>query len=91
MKAIADLIIAFFDLLEAEGRTLRRAVMRLGWGLMLLVVAAFMILAAAGFFLMGIYQYFSSQYTSQVAALLLSFLSLMLAFIIVGIAYWRNR
>jgi len=91
MKAIAELIIAFFDLLEAEGRTLRRAVMRLGWGLMLLVVAAFMILAAAGFFLMGIYQYFSSQYTSPVAALLLSFLSLMLAFIIAGISYWRNR
>ena len=91
MKGIADLIIAFFDLLEAEGRTLRRAVMRLGWGLMLLVVAAFMLLAAAGFFLMGIYQYFSSQYTPLVAALLLSFLSLVMAFIIAGIAYWRNR
>jgi len=91
MKAIADLIIAFFDLLEAEGRTFRRAVMRLGWGLMLLVIAAFMILAAAGFCLMGIYQYFASQYSTPAAALLLSSLSLVLAIIIVGIAYWGNR
>ena len=91
MKVIADFIIAFLDLLEAEGRTLRKAVMRVGWGLLLLFIAALLVLVAAGFFLVGIYQYLSSQFAPPVTALLLSFLSLLLAFIIAGIAHWRAR
>jgi hypothetical protein len=91
MKAIADFIIAFFDLVEAEGRTLRRAIMRVGSGLLLLLIAAFLALASAAFFLVGMYQYFSSQFTSPVAALLLSGLALLLAFIIAALARWRTR
>jgi ABC-type antimicrobial peptide transport system permease subunit len=91
MKAIADFIIAFLDLLEAEGRTLRRSVMRVGWSLLLMLIAAFLVLAAAGFFLAGIYQYLSSQFAPPVTALLLSFLSLLLALIIAGIAHRRTR
>jgi hypothetical protein len=91
MKAIADFIIAFFDLLEAEGRTLRRVVMRIGFSFVLLLVAALLFLAAAGFFLAGIYQYLTSQFTSPAAALLISLLSLLLALIFAGIAHWRAR
>jgi hypothetical protein len=91
MKAIAELIIAFFDLLEAEGRTLRGAVVRVGWGLALLLIAALLILIAVGFFLGGVYQYLSSQFTTPLAALITSSVTLLLALIIAGIAHWRIR
>lgn len=91
MKAIADFIIAFFDLVEAEGRTLRQAIIRTGWGLLLLLIAALLVLSAAGFFLLGMYQYFSAQFASPVAALLLSALTLLLALFIAAVAHWRTR
>jgi hypothetical protein len=91
MKAIAELIIAFIDLLEAEGRTLRGAVVRVGWGLALLLIAALLILIAVGFFLVGVYQYLSSQFTTPLAALVTSLVTLLLALIIAGIAHWRMR
>ena len=91
MKTIADFIIAFLDLLEAEGRILRRAVMHVGWGLALLLVACVLVLASAGFFLVGIYLHLASQFSPPVAALLVSLLTLLLALVIAGIAHWRTR
>ncbi len=91
MKAIADFIIAFFDLLEAEGRTLRKAVMHICMGIILLVIAALLLLAAMGFFLVGLYQYLSLQTTTPIASLMVACFSLALAFIVAGIAHWRTR
>ena len=91
MKAIADFIIAFLDLLEAEGRTLRRAVMRVGWGLACILIASLLALASAGFFLMGIYLHFAAQFSPPTAALLVSLVTVVLALVIAGIAYGRTR
>jgi hypothetical protein len=49
------------------------------------------LLAATGFFLMGMYQYFITQVAPPVAAMALAGLSLLIAFIIAGIAHWRTR
>jgi hypothetical protein len=92
MKAIADFVIAFLDLLEAEGRTLKKAVMRVGTSILMLLVALMFLLAAVGFFLVGMYQYLISQFpSSPVAALALAGLSLLMALVITGIAHWRTR
>lgn len=91
MTGIADFIIAFLDLLEAEGRALRRAVMRLGWGLAFMLLAVLLLLAAAVFSLMGMYLFFASQFSPALAALLVSCITLLLALIIAGIAHWRTR
>ncbi|HUL00870.1 MAG TPA: hypothetical protein VLX29_08455 [Nitrospirota bacterium] len=91
MKVIAELIIAFFDLLEAEGRTLRRAVVHLAWGLTLLFLVSLLILTATGFFLVSIYLYLSSQFTPSLAALITSLVTLLLALFTAGIAHWRMK
>ncbi len=91
MKVLADFIIAFFDLLEAEGRTLRRAVMQVVLCMVLLLIAALLSLAAAGFFLVGMYQYLSLYIAPPFAALVLACVSLLLGLIVAGIAHWRTR
>jgi hypothetical protein len=91
ISSITDLVIAFFELVEAEGRTLRRAIMRLGWGLALMLLAVLLVLAAAGFFLMGVYLYLAAQYSPSMAALLVSGIALLVALIIAGIAHRRTR
>jgi protein-S-isoprenylcysteine O-methyltransferase Ste14 len=91
MTSIADFVIAFFNLLEAEGRVLRRSVMRLGWGLAFIVLAMLLLLAAAVFFLLGVYFYFAATSTPSAAALLVSGIALLLALVIAGIAYGRTR
>ena len=86
---ILDIATAFLRLLEGEGRILRRAVMRLGWAVAFIAVASVLILAAAGFLLFGIYQYFTSQMSPAAAALLVSLSAFVLALIFAGIAKWR--
>ena len=89
LTTILDIATVFLRLLEAEGRILRRAVMRLGWALTFMALASLLLLAAAGFFLLGIYQYLAAQMSPGSASLLLSLLALALALIIAGIATWR--
>lgn len=91
LSAIADVVIAFFNLLEAEGRVLRRAVMRLGWGLAFIVLAVLLLLAAAVFFLLGVYFYFASTSSPSTAALLVSGIALLLALVVAGIAHGKTR
>jgi hypothetical protein len=89
ITAILDIATAFLRLLEGEGRILRRAVMRLGWAVAFIAVAFLLVLAAAGFLLFGIYQYFTSQMSPAAAALLVSLSAFVLALIFAGIAKWR--
>ncbi len=89
ITTILDIATAFLHLLEGEGRMLRRAVMRLGWAVAFIAVASLLVLAAAGFLLFGIYQYFTSQMSPAAAALLVSLSAFVLALIFAGIAKWR--
>jgi hypothetical protein len=88
---VSDLVIAFFDLVEAEGRTLRQETMRVGVGLSCVIIAMLIGIAAVAFFLWGIYQLFLIWFSPPVTALLMSLLALTLALITLGVAKWLTR
>ncbi len=89
LTTLLDIAASFLRLLEAEGRTLKRAVMNVGWALAFVAVASLLVLAAAGFFLAGIYQYLAAQMSPAAASLLVSLLAFLLALIFARIAKWR--
>jgi len=94
MKVIATILAigtALLHLLEGEGRILRRSVMRLGWAVAFIAIAFLLVLAAAGFFLLGIYQYLASQMSPAAAALLVALLAFVLTLISAGLAKWQTR
>jgi hypothetical protein len=86
-----DIVTAFLLLLEGEGRILRRSVMHLGWAVALISMASILVLAAAGFFLLGIYQYLSYQMSPAAAALLVAPLAFVLALVFACISKWWTR
>ncbi len=88
---ISDLVIAFLDLLEAEGRQLRQSAMDLGLSLGVVVLAMVVGGVAVGFFLWGVYQMLLTWFTPPVTAFLMSLLALVLALVLLGIARWLNR
>ncbi len=88
---ISDLVIAFFDLLEAEGRALRENAMNVGAGLGIVLLAMLVAGVAVGFFLWGIYQLLLGWFSPPVTALLMSLLALLLSFLLLGIARWLTR
>jgi Na+-transporting NADH:ubiquinone oxidoreductase subunit NqrD len=90
ITAILDLVTAFLHVLEGEGRLLRRSVMRLGWAVACLATAALLVLAAAGFLLLGLYQYLISQMSPVAADFLVSLSAFVLALIFLGLAKWRT-
>lgn len=87
---LLDIATAFLRLLEAEGRMLKRAVMNTAWALAFVGVAALLVLAAAVFFLAGIYQYLAALMFPAAASLLVSLLAFVLALIFAGLAKWRT-
>ncbi len=91
ITTVLDIITALLHVLEVEGRILRRSVMRLGWALAFMVVASLLVLAAAGFSLLALYQYVAAQTTPVVASLAVSFLALVLALLFAGLAKSRTR
>ena len=91
IATIVDIITALLALLEAEARIFRTTIMRLGWALAFLAVAAVLTLAAAGFFLLAIYQYVAAQMSPVAASLAVSFLALVLALLFAGLARTRTR
>ena len=90
MTTLLDIATAFLRLLEAEGRMLKRAVMKTGWALAFVGVASLLVVAAAGFLLAGIYQYLAAQMSPAASSLLVSLLAFVLALIFAGIAKWRT-
>mgnify|MGYP001568587576 FL=1 len=90
LTTLLDIATAFLHLLEAEGRILKRAVMKVGWALAFVGVAFLLVLAAAGFFLAGMYQYLAAQMSPADASLLVSLMAFVLALIFAGIAKWRT-
>jgi|MudIll2142460700_1097286.scaffolds.fasta_scaffold144711_2 hypothetical protein len=90
LTTLLDIATAFLHLLEAEGRMLKRAVMKVGWALACVGVASLLVLAASGFFLAGIYQYLAAQVTPAAASILVSLLTLVLALIFASLAPYRG-
>jgi uncharacterized membrane protein YcjF (UPF0283 family) len=88
---LSDLVIALLDLLEAEGRALRSAVLRVGLGLGLLMVAIGMVLVSLAFLLWSAYQFVALWYGPTVAALVMSMLALLIALLILYLVKWLNR
>ena len=63
-------MVAFFDLLEAEGRALRRGALRTGAGLALLVVASLLALSGFGLLIWALYGWLAVQFNQPQAAAL---------------------
>lgn len=88
LTIILDIATGVLRLLEAEGRILRRSIMRVGWAIAFMAIASVLVLAAAGFLLVGIYQYLAAQLSPAAASLLVSLPALVLAVIFAGMVNW---
>lgn len=88
---LIDITTTLLRLLEVEGKVLKKAMMKFIWALAFVLIAVFLVLAAAGFFLASIYQYLAVQMSSEAASLLVALLAFMLALIFAGIAKMTNR
>jgi hypothetical protein len=89
LTILIDIATAFLRLLEAEGRVVKRGVVKVGWALAFVAIAALLLLASAGFLLVGMHQYLAALLSPAAASLLVSPLALLLALIFAGIAKWR--
>jgi hypothetical protein len=79
LGSLTDIVIALTDLAEAEGRALKRAVYRTGWGLACMLVMGLLIAGGLGLGLWAGYQYLVGQLGPIEAALLAGTTALLLA------------
>lgn len=88
MEAIANLVIATADLVEAEGRALRRGIVRLGvaaaTALIALLIAGFGVV----FVLLGVYRYLATLMPPPAAAVVFGAMALVVAG---GLTWWARR
>lgn len=106
MNNPAEIVIAFFELVEAEFREIKRslnesvnlktgalgrAIMRLVGSVALVLAAIVLILAAVGMLLWSIYLTISQFMAPAQAALITGFVTLVAAGLLVIIARWLNR
>ena len=80
---MTEYIIALADLLEAEGRLLRRTVMHTGAGLTVLAVGALLLFGGLGCCLWAAYQALALKLGTVIAALLIGVLMLLVAGLII--------
>ena len=88
---LSDFVIAFLDLMEAEGRTLKTASIRLGWSMAFIVLASVFILVASSSFLWGVYQLLILVLSPPAAAMLIALAALILAAVAAVIAAKVSR
>jgi len=88
---LTEYIIALADLFEAEGRLLRRSVMRAGAGLAAILVAALLAFAGLGFCLWAAYQGLVARVGPVDAAVAIGLIMLLLAGVMAWIAIRLNR
>lgn len=86
-----EFVIALLELLEAEGRALKRSVRRVSFGLVFLLTASALILTAVGFLLAAGYLALAAALGSTLAALIMGGVSLLLAATLGFIAYRAMR
>jgi hypothetical protein len=88
---LTDIIIALTDLAEAEGRELKRAVFRTGWGLAFMLVMGLLVAAGLGMCLWAGYQYLVTQVGTIEAALLAGGSALLVAGVFAWLAIRFSR
>ena len=106
MNNPAEIVIAFFELVEAEFREVKksldesvnlktgalgRAIMRLAGSVALVLAAIVLILAAVGMLLWSMYLYIGQFMEPVLAALATGFVTLVAAALLIFIARWLNR
>ena len=106
MNNPGEIVIAFFELVEAEFRELKgslddsvnlkagalgRLLMRLAGSVALVLAAVVLILAAVGMLLWSLYLYISQFLEPVMAALTTSIVTLVAAGLLIIIARWLNR
>jgi len=106
MNNPAEIVIAFFELVEAEFREIKgslddsvnmkkgalgKAIMRLAGSVALVLAAIVLILAAVGMLLWSMYLYISQFMEPAQAALITGFVTLVTAGLLIIIARWLNR
>jgi protein-S-isoprenylcysteine O-methyltransferase Ste14 len=88
LKPISEFIVRLFDLIEAEGRAVRRSIERLGLGLSLTVVAAVLILLGCLLVLTGVWLGLGKEIGEAWASAITGVLMLALAG---GVLWWAGR
>ena len=106
MNNPAEIVIAFFELVEAEFQEIKgslnesvnlkkgalgRAIMRLAGSVALVLAAVVLILAAVGMLLWSMYLYIGQFIDPAQAALITSIVTLVAAGLLILIARWLNR
>ena len=89
--SLSDYVIALLELLEAEGRELKQQSVKLGYSLGLISLGFILALIAFGFLLWAIYGLLSQNMSPEYAALTMSGIALLLAFILFGASRWMRR
>jgi UPF0716 family protein affecting phage T7 exclusion len=84
MGSLADLILTFFNLLEAEGRTLRGGLLRIFLLLALASLGCLLALAALGLIVWAVYGYLRLGLDQPTAALLTGLIFMFVA----GVMTW---
>jgi hypothetical protein len=91
LRALAELIIALLELLEAEARALRSGAFRLGLSLALLVTAGILTLSAIALILRALYLYLAIILSPPTATLITGVVTLLVAGGLVWIARRFSR
>ena len=86
--SLSDYVIALLELLEAEGRELKKHTVKLGYSLGLISLGFTLALIAFGFFLWAIYSLLTHTMSPEMAALTMSGVALIFAFILFGVSRW---
>lgn len=86
-----DVLLAATDLLEAEGRSLKRNALRTSMAIGLALVAVVLLLAALGFFLAAVYLLAASRWGGAGGALAASLAALLLAGLFLWLALRTGR
>lgn len=91
MSGLVELSIALLELLEAEGRALRKATLNTGRALALLVGAGVFLLAGAALLGWALYQYLLTLTTPSLSAAIIGLLALLLGGALLWFSHRRNR
>jgi len=87
LRALAELLIAFLELLEAEARALRSGTFRLGLSLALLGTAGTLAVAGVSLIMWALYRYLAIILSPPTATLITGMVTLLVA----GVLVWSAR